>query len=139
MISDVHSHSKLYTGIKSRCNVLSGTVGPGSGISDFLFFFTLESQLVQEGCEIKRDIRKRGLRQSGLPLMELADKEKNVCGAPLKHSALCGAGNSACLLDCNLSLDSRSRLLRHGAGQQTINDNNNKRAVHLYAGHFLTA
>lgn len=87
MISDVHSHSKLYTGIKSRCNVLSGTAGPGPGISDFLFFFTLESQLIQEGCEIKRDIRKRGLRQSGLPLMELADKEKNVCVAPVE--ALC--------------------------------------------------
>lgn len=39
MVSDVHSHSKLYTGIKSRCNVLSGTAGPGSGISDFLLFF----------------------------------------------------------------------------------------------------
>lgn len=72
--------------------------------------------------------------------MELADKEKNVCGVPPK--ALCSLGGQViqpCLLDCNLSLDSRSRLLRHGAGQQTINDNNNGGAVHLYAGDFLTA
>lgn len=79
------------------------------GLVTFFFFLILESQFVQEGCEIKQDIKKCGLRQSGLPLVELADKEKNVCGAALKHSALCRAGNLARLLDCNLSLDSRSR------------------------------
>lgn len=51
MISDVHNHSKLYTGIKSRCNVLSGTAGPGSGISDFFFFLPWNHSSARKGVK----------------------------------------------------------------------------------------